>query len=214
MTKPQLRVAKAKGSSGHSIARSVTQHHLDIAILTTTQGFRLAKECVQGKAKPTRHSQMFWGAFCFNRRTSLYPLTGDPESPRGGVTSRRILECLQEQLPTIAEPGLYFAQDNASTHTASIVQSWLRDWVQDNGVTMVDWLPYSPDLNPIENLWKLLKEGIIKDYPGLSTMPKNNSTLQRLCEAAADVWENLKEEVLEIPLLCFGISPWVAYIQR
>lgn len=20
---------------------------------------------------------MFWGAFCFNRRTSLYPLTGD-----------------------------------------------------------------------------------------------------------------------------------------
>lgn len=47
---------------------------------------------------------MFWGAFCFNRRTSLYPLTGDPESPRGGVTGRRILECLQDQLPTIAEP--------------------------------------------------------------------------------------------------------------
>lgn len=61
---------------------------------------------------------------------------------------------------------------------------------------MVDWPPYSPDLNPIENLWKLLKEGIAKAYPELTIMPKNNLTLQRLREAAADVWENLKEEVL------------------
>ena len=114
-------MVKAKESRERSAARSVTQHHLDIAILTTTQGFRLAKECVQGKVKPTRHSQMFWGAFCFNRRTSLYPLIGDPESPRGGVTGRRVLECLQYQLPTIAEPGYKFAQDNASTHTCRLV---------------------------------------------------------------------------------------------
>lgn len=140
---------------------------------------------------------MFWGAFCFNRRTSLYPLLGDPESPRGGVTSRRILECLQEQLPTIAEPDLIFAQDNASTHSARIVQNWLRTWAIDNGLELVDWPPYSPDLNPIENIWKLLKEGICKQYPELSYAPKNNSTLQRLCEAAIEVWEDLEDDVIE-----------------
>jgi hypothetical protein len=88
---------------------------------------------------------MFWGAFCFSSRTLLYPLVGDLESPRGRVTRRRILECLQDQLLIITEPGLYLGQGNASTHTANIVQDWLRDWVRDNGVTVVDWPAYSPD---------------------------------------------------------------------
>ena len=61
---------------------------------------------VQARIKPTRHSQMFWAGFSYNRRTSLYPMLGDPESPRGGVTGRRVLECLQYQLPTIAEPAI------------------------------------------------------------------------------------------------------------
>lgn len=88
------------------------------------------------------------------------PLLGDPESARGGVTARRILSCLQEQLPTIAEPGMTFMQDDSPTHTARIVQRWLRNWLQENGLEMFDWPPYSPDLDPIENLWKLLKEKI------------------------------------------------------
>ncbi|KHO10598.1 Nuf2 family protein [Metarhizium robertsii ARSEF 23] len=155
------------------------------------------KENVQPRAKPTRRLQMPWAAFCFNRRTSSYPLLGDRKSPRGGVASRRILECLQEQLPTIVEPDLIFAQDNASTHSARLVQDWLRSWAIGNGLEIVDWSPYSPDLNPIENPWKSLKEGICKLYSELSVAPKNNSTLQRLCEAAIEVWEELSDELLE-----------------
>lgn len=139
---------------------------------------------------------MFWDAFCFNQRTSLYPMLGDPEAARGGVTSRVVLECLQEQLPTIVEPGLLFAQDNASTHTARIVQNWLRGWAVENGLTLVDWPPFSPDLNPIENLWKLLKEGIYKRYPGLAIAPKNADSLQWLCEASVEMWEELQEELM------------------
>ncbi|OAQ58126.2 Nuf2 family protein [Pochonia chlamydosporia 170] len=150
-----------------------------------------------GRVKWVWHSQMFRGAFCFNYRTSLYPLLGDPNSPGGGVTSRRILECLQDQLPTICEPGVIFAQDNASTHSARLVQEWLRTWALENGVEVVDWPPYSPDLNPIENLWKMLKEGIYERYPLLAAAPKNADSLQWLCEAAIEVWEDLKEELME-----------------
>jgi transposase len=99
--------------------------------------------------------------------------------------------------PNDSRTRFIFAQDNASTHTSGLVQEWLQNWVRDNGVTVVDWPPYSPDLNPIENLWKLRKEGISTRYAELAIMPKNNSTLQRLCEAAAEVWEDLKEEVLD-----------------
>lgn len=140
---------------------------------------------------------MFWGAFSFDKRTSLWALRPDLESPRKGITARSVLECLKEQLPTIVEPGCTFIQDNAPTHTALCVKNWLTQFARCNLFHLVKWPPYSPDLNPIENLWKLLKEGICKKYPELSTMKKNSTSLEALRKAAEVVWEGLEEEVLE-----------------
>ena len=28
---------------------------------------------------------------------------------------------------------------------------------KDNEITVIDWPPYSPDLNPIENVWAFIK---------------------------------------------------------
>ncbi|KAM4063611.1 DDE superfamily endonuclease [Hirsutella rhossiliensis] len=123
-------------------------------------GERLQEANVQPRGKPKRNTQMFWGAFCYHTRTSLIALPGDPAAARGGVTGRVIQVCLEETLPTILEPGYTFIQDNAPVHTSRAVQNWLRDFLRENGVAPVDWPPYSPDLNPIENLWKLLKERI------------------------------------------------------
>ena len=61
-------------------------------------------------------------------RTSLWPMLGDPLSKNNGVTSCRVLECFQKNLLTICSPGSVFIQDNASTHTARIVQEWLVEW--------------------------------------------------------------------------------------
>jgi hypothetical protein len=138
---------------------------------------------------------MFWGGIRWARRTSLWALHGDPDSRGGGVTGRKIQECLEEMLPTIAEPGDIFIQDNAPTHTASVVQDWLLNWAEENGVTLLDWPPYSPDLNPIENVWKLLKERICKENPSLSTMPKNNTTLRLLIRTAITVWEAFEDDL-------------------
>jgi transposase len=140
---------------------------------------------------------MFWGAFSYYNRTALTPMLGDPNSARGGVTGRVVRACLEEQLPTIASPGSIFQQDNASTHTAHVVQDWLRPWAIENGVELMNWPPYSPDLNPIENLWKLLKEAIQRNHPDLDTAPKSNESLQRLAEAAVEAWEALEDRLLE-----------------
>lgn len=140
---------------------------------------------------------MFWAAFSYYRRTSLYPLDGDPEAQRNGVTGRVILATLREALPTICEPGSIFIQDNAPTHRATDVRIWLENFSAENGIEVVKWPPYSPDLNPIENVWKLLKEGIHKLHPDLGTLPKNQDSLFRLINAAIEVWEELPEEVLQ-----------------
>ena len=124
-------------------------------------------------------------------------MMGDPESPGGGVTGAVVLDCLQENLPTICLPGSIFILDNASTHTAKIVQDWLSEWAKENGVEVLEWPPYLPDLNPIENVWYILKAEIMRQYPELVAMPKNNTAMEALVRVAITVWEELGEEVLD-----------------
>ena len=89
-----------------------------------------------------------------------------------------------------------FMQDNAPVHTAFLVQDWLRDWASSNGVQLLEWPPYSPDINPIENLWKLLKENILKNHPELSSLPMTMASFDSLERAAVEAWEDFPEEML------------------
>jgi transposase len=47
----------------------------------------------------------------------------------------------------------WFVQDNDPKHQSNLVKKWLHD----HGIQCMELSPYSPDLNPIENLWHNLK---------------------------------------------------------
>lgn len=49
-------------------------------------------------------------------------------------------------------------QDNARPHTAT----YTRDWFTQNHVTVMEWSAASPDLNPIENVWQIMKDHVEK----------------------------------------------------
>jgi hypothetical protein len=92
--------------------------------------------------------QMFWAAFGEEVQTGLVPLHGDPEAACGGVSGWVICELYHAFLPDFIQPGDIFMHDNAPVHQAGIVKNLLAEL----GIEVMKWPPYSPDLNPIENL--------------------------------------------------------------
>jgi hypothetical protein len=64
------------------------------------------------------------------------------------------------------------------------------------GVEVMVWPPYSPDSNPIENLWALMKAKIYELHPELEKAPDTEETLQLLIQAAIEAWNAIDERVL------------------
>ncbi len=62
--------------------------------------------------------------------------------------------------------------NNASIHTANEVTSYLFTF----DFTVMEWPPYSSDLNPIEHCWGLLKQNVHVLAPTLLTNNKQRSS--------------------------------------
>ncbi|KAK5801105.1 hypothetical protein VI817_003317 [Penicillium citrinum] len=81
---------------------------------------------------------------------------------------------------------------NAPIHTARIVKAYLARL----GRKLI-WPPYHSGLNPIENLWTLLKQKIYQIQSDLLHMPNNYNTLAIITATAQTAWKQLHSNVLE-----------------
>jgi transposase len=137
--------------------------------------------------KPFLQRVMFWGAFHSGGPLPLIPLSGTMNAAKYiAILHDNLVPFLDDQ-PLIEQ--YLFQQDNAPAHRAASTMSYLRE----NCVDLLWWPPFSPDLNPIENLWgimkrKLRKEGISNKHDLLQqTLEMWNSPLVKgLCKNLSD----------------------------
>lgn len=58
-------------------------------------------------------------------------------------------------------------EDNDSKHTSKLANSWR----EENQIDRISWPSNSPDINPIENIWAVLKNQVAELNP--RKMPQN-----------------------------------------
>jgi transposase len=122
-----------------------------------------------------------WGCFCGRG-------VGQAEIFVGEFNAKRYADILQHNLLQTAlhfypREHWWFQQDNAPQHTADIS----RRWFHNHGVDLLDFPPYSPDLNPIENLWGILKGRVEK------RLARTTDEIERVLK---EEWEALDKELL------------------
>lgn len=125
-------------------------------------------------------SVMVWGGISSDARTELAVVNGRL------TAVRYIEEILQEHvLPYVGFMGyeeFILMQDNARPHAARCVD----DYLSELGITKFEWPARSPDMNPIEHVWDMLKRRI-------RSSPNPPETLSQLKTALLAAWEEIPQ---------------------
>lgn len=115
-------------------------------------GERLSDACVVEKDRFGGPNVMMWGGIAYGTRTQPVFLNFQNGGGGRGLTAQRYIDQVLRPVvvPFMAQrPGFEFQQDNARPHSARVSQ----DFLQANGVTVMNWPALSPDMAPIEHLW-------------------------------------------------------------
>ncbi len=126
-------------------------------------------------------SLMVWGCISTYGMGSLHVLEGT-------MNAERYIKVLEQRMlpfrrcPFQGRPCV-FQQDNAKPNTAAITTAW-----HSRRVRVLNWPACSPDLSPIEYIWRIIKRKICQRWP---------RTLQQLETYIRQEWDQIPTPKLQ-----------------
>lgn len=144
-------------------------------------GERANDDCVVETQQFGGGSILVWAGISMHTKTAMVRINGN-------LNARRYQTDIINPvlIPHVrANRGMILAQDNAPCHAARTTQQLLRA----NNVRMLPWPARSPDMNPLEHVWDLLKRRL-RELP----VPNNQAALER---SATRVWRNITQNTIQ-----------------
>ena len=131
---------------------------------------RMHPDCTGTNRRSSRYRINFWADVSWNQRTALEFFDT--------FNTEVFISILQRY-----DTNLTWQFDNHPSH----VSKKSKAFFQSRRIKSIDWPPQSPDLNPIENLWSILKRKIKKgDYT-------NKDKMKSLL---VDAWNTIPQQVI------------------
>lgn len=148
---------------------------------------RLQMEHVNPTVKFSGESVMVWACFSYQGAGELVFIDGK-------MNAAGYISLLTEYLPlSVEKMGLsafIYQHDNGPQHTSHLA----RYFFQQRSIETLPWPAQSPDMNPIENLWAIVKERVAL------LRPKNKAELK---EAIVKAWNEIPVEMHQKLALSF-----------